>query len=95
MPAQNSIGYEIIRRGDGVVALSVNANVLRFPPSFVQFDGEDALIKATKGPGLQVARLRKVPVDVRRRIAEAGKVHFFEFTRQGRYAPFLLELVQA
>lgn len=77
----SSIAYEIIRRSDGLIALSCNAGKISTAPrSMILRPGQIDLLSADSAP---IAKLLGVPPEVSIQIYKQKGVHFFEVLQTG------------
>lgn len=83
-----SLYYEILRRDDGVIALSANAGQIDFTPAAVTIEGNNLVLEADTGKAV-LANLSADALDYLRR---AGEISFFEFSTLGAHAAHRLVL---
>lgn len=88
-----ALPYEILRRDDGRLALSVNAGLIDFDPQYAAVDQDDfVLFDADRHPKV---KLCQVAQDVRDRLKQDGYVTIFEFVSVGIAASHRLSLIEA
>ena len=76
------IAYEILRRDDGMIALSVSLGALPGRPLFMEPDLQsegDVLLRP--GNGEHMCGFAKLPADVIEYARSVGKIELYEFSR--------------
>lgn len=87
-----ALPYEILRRDDGRIALSLNAGLIDFDPQYVAVQQEDFVVfDADRHPKV---KLCQVAQDVRDRLSQDGYVTIFEFVSGGIFAAHRLKMMR-
>lgn len=75
--SQINLSYEILRREDGMIALSVNAGRFSAKPLALELDAADGLVRS--GRGDMIARFANLPDDLISYARESGGIEIYEF----------------
>lgn len=90
-----ALPYEILRRADGLVALSMNVGLIEFAPAWVTRVGADDLLiegAASAASPPFMGLLRKVPSDVLASIDQNRSLRLYEFSAMGPFKAHVLSL---